>query len=128
MIDFTWRSSLSPGNEQNNRWSMAAAKLNRSFNFPGAKEPAIDAMIAALLAAKSREDFVSAVRALDRVLLSGAYVLPLYHAPKQWVAHWNTLGHSKINPVAGMQLTAWWKKAGADVKAEAKTAPSSTKN
>lgn len=121
MIDFTWGSSLSPGNEQNNRWSMAAADLNRSFNFPGVKEPAVDAMIAALLAAKSREDFVSAVRALDRVLLSGAYVLPLYYPPRQWVAHWNTLGHPKIDPIAGMQITAWWMKTDMDKNATANT-------
>jgi peptide/nickel transport system substrate-binding protein len=127
MIDFTWGSSLSPGNEQNNRWSMAAAGLDRSFNFPGVKEPAVDAMIAALLAAKSREDFVSAVRALDRVLLSGAYVLPLYYPPKQWVAHWNTLGHPKIDPIAGMQITAWWMKTDTDKSAKAKAVPSTTK-
>ena len=66
-----------PGNEQNFRWSQASADTEGSFNFPGAKEPAIDAMIAAMLAAPTREDFVAAVRALDRVLISGYYVVPL---------------------------------------------------
>jgi peptide/nickel transport system substrate-binding protein len=54
-------------------------------------------------------------------------VLPLYHAPKQWVAHWNTLGHPKIDPIAGMQVTAWWKKESTKAKAKVKAAPSATK-
>ena len=57
----------------------------------GVKSPAVDAMIAALLKAKSREDFVAAVRALDRVLISGFYVIPLFHLPAQWVARWETI-------------------------------------
>ena len=49
---------------------------------------AIDAMIAALLRARERADFVAAVRALDRVLISGCYVVPLFYLPEQWVARW----------------------------------------
>ena len=44
-------------------------------------------MIAAILAAKSNEDFVAAVRALDRLLISGFYIVPLYYAPEQWIAY-----------------------------------------
>ena len=43
-------------------------------------------MIDAMLAANTETDFVSAVRALDRVLLSGDYVVPLFYTPRQWVA------------------------------------------
>ena len=89
VIEFPWQSSLSPGNEQNYRWSSAAADTPGSFNFAGVKSPAADAMIKALLAAQSREELVAAVRALDRVLISGHYVLPLYYAPKLWIARWN---------------------------------------
>ena len=38
-------------------------------------------MIAALLRARERDDFVAAVRALDRVLISGCYVVPLFYLP-----------------------------------------------
>ena len=34
------------------------------------------------------EEFVDAVRAFDRVLISGAYAVPLYHVSDDWVAHW----------------------------------------
>ena len=86
MIQFTWGASPSPGNEQYNRWGGKSAEREGSLNYAGAKNPAIDAMIDAMLQAKSREDFTSAVRALDRVLLSQFYVVPLFHAPEQWLA------------------------------------------
>ena len=89
MVRRTWGASLSPGNEQLGRWSSESADRPSSFNYAGAKQPAIDAMIDAMLAARSREDFVAAVRALDRVLISGYYVVPLFYLPEQWVARWN---------------------------------------
>ncbi|MFQ5626287.1 MAG: extracellular solute-binding protein, partial [Methyloligellaceae bacterium] len=79
MIQAFWYASLSPGNEQLFRWSAQSADAQGSFNYAGVRNPAVDAMIAALLAARTRENFVSAVRALDRVLLSGSYVIPLFH-------------------------------------------------
>lgn len=108
MIQNSWGASLSPGNEQSFRWSQAAAGSEGSFNYPGVKSPAVDAMIAALLAAKTRADFVSAVRALDRVLMSGSYVVPLFHAPAQWIAYWRQLQHPAVTPLYGVQIDSWW--------------------
>ena len=65
-------------------------------------------MIDAMLAAKAREDFVSAVRALDRVLMSGHYVIPLFHLPKLWVAHWRQLQHPATAPFSGVDIDTWW--------------------
>jgi len=62
------------------RWGSASASQEGSYNLTGASSPAIDALIATLLAAKTHEDFVTAVRAYDRVLLSGFYIVPFYHA------------------------------------------------
>ncbi|WP_157961703.1 extracellular solute-binding protein [Acuticoccus kandeliae] len=103
-----WPASLSPGNEQTHRWSEAAADVEGSFNYAGAKTPAIDAMIAEMLAATTRERFVDAVHALDRVLLSGIYVVPLYHSPVQWVARSSRLGVPDKQNVAGVKLETWW--------------------
>ncbi len=108
MIRFTWGVSLSPGNEQLNRWSSAAAEIDGSFNYPGAKEPALDAMIQAMLSASSREDFIAAVRAFDRLLISGYYVAPLFFLPEQWIARWTTIEHPQVTPVTGYNLPAWW--------------------
>ena len=108
MIQYFWPVSLSPGNEQSFRWGSDAAKTEGSFNYPGVESEAVDAMIAALLSAKDRDDFVSAVRALDRVLLSGDYVVPLFHLPRQWVAHWRTLKRPEKTPLYGYQIDTWW--------------------
>ena len=112
MIQNTWSSSLSPGNEQLFRWSTTAAKTPGTYNFAGVENPAADAMIQAMLAAKSEGDFVSAVRALDRVLLSGDYVIPLFFIPKQWVAYWTRLQHPEKTPLFGYNVDSWWS-AGA---------------
>jgi len=112
MIRYTWGVSLSPGNEQLNRWSSAAADIDGSFNYPGAKEPALDSLIEAMLSAPSREDFVAAVRAYDRVLISGFYVAPLFYLPGQWVARWTTIERPEVTPVTGYNLPAWWAKPG----------------
>jgi peptide/nickel transport system substrate-binding protein len=108
MIATSWASSLSPGNEQLFRWSSKAAETPGTFNYPGVKSPAADALISAMLSAETREDFTSAVRALDRVLISGDYVIPLFYGPKQWIAHWRRLKHPEAQPLFGFNLESWW--------------------
>jgi peptide/nickel transport system substrate-binding protein len=108
MIQTFWYASLSPGNEQLFRWSIKSADAEGSFNYAGVKNPAVDGMIAALLAAKGRENFVSAVRALDRVLLSGHYVIPLFHKKPQWIARWKMLAHPKATSLYGYRVDTWW--------------------
>jgi peptide/nickel transport system substrate-binding protein len=108
MIQYFWPVSLSPGNEQSFRWGSAAAATEGSFNYPGVESEAVDAMIAALLNAEDRTSFVSAARALDRVLLSGDYVVPLFHLPRQWVAHWRSLQRPQETPLYGYRIDTWW--------------------
>ncbi len=110
MIIGKLRNSLSPGNEQINRWSSASRNLKGSFNFAGAADPAIDAMIKAILDARSDIDFITAVRALDRILISGSYYIPLYHLPEQWVARWSYIKHPTYTPLYGYRLPAWWRE------------------
>jgi len=108
IMPMTYTSSLSPGAEQIMRWGSQARDLDGTFNFAGVADPAIDAMIDALLNARTREDFVTAVRAYDRVLLAGAYVVPLYHQPDQWVARQRDVHHPEATPVYGPQFPTWW--------------------
>ena len=79
MIQNRWDQSLSPGNEQSFYWGSEAADIQGTRNYMGAKDPAIDAMIAAMLEAREHPAFVSAVRALDRTLMSGFYAIPLFN-------------------------------------------------
>jgi len=112
MTMWSWGASASPGNEQLNRWTSRAAATEGSLNLPGVASPAVDAVIDALLAARSREDLVAAARALDRLLVSGFHVIPLFHAPAQWVAHWTRIAHPSTMPKWGWTLPAWWVANG----------------
>jgi len=52
------------------------------------------------------------VRALDRVLISGAYVVPLFHLPEQWVAYWRRLEHPEKTSLNGYLIDTWWVTPG----------------
>ena len=109
-ILFSYSSSLSPGVEQVGRWGSAARDAPGSWNHAGVADPAVDAMIDAMLNARSREDFVDAVRAYDRVLFSGFWVVPLYHQAEQWVARWKRIARPETTPVYGYQIPSWWRE------------------
>jgi peptide/nickel transport system substrate-binding protein len=110
MMIGSWIASPSPGNEQRGRWSSAAADAQGAYNLSGVRSPPVDAMIAAILAAKSNEDFVAAVRALDRLLISGFYIVPLYYSPEQWIAYSAKLGRPDKTPLFGVELSTWWRR------------------
>jgi len=110
MIQARWDESLSPGNEQAFYWSSAAADSNGSRNYMGLKSPAADAMIAALLKAGTREEVVASVRALDRVLMSGSFVVPLFYAPEQWLARWATIERPETTSMHGYIPETWWRR------------------
>jgi len=110
MIQNRWDQSLSPGNEQAFYWGSAAADEPGSRNYMGIHSAAADAMIAALLNARERNAFVAAVRALDRVLMSGIYVIPLYHLSTQWVARWSAIRHPRETSLSGYLPETWWRE------------------
>ncbi|RCW24952.1 peptide/nickel transport system substrate-binding protein [Ciceribacter lividus] len=108
MIIKAYTSSLSPGAEQVNRWGSASKDAQGSFNYAGVADPDIDRMIDALMNARTQEDFQAAVRAYDRLLVAGHYVVPLYHLGEQWVAHWKHIARPEQVPLYGYQLPTWW--------------------
>ena len=110
MIITRFTSSLSPGAEQENRWGSESRDRSGSFNFAGAAEPVLDEAIAALLAAKERDEFENAVRAFDRALISGHYLVPLYHSTKQRVAYRSHLAHPDQLPLYGPWYATWWSR------------------
>jgi peptide/nickel transport system substrate-binding protein len=111
MIQNRWDQSLSPGNEQSFYWGSQAADIPGTRNYMGAKDPAIDALIAALLQARERPAFVSAVRALDRTLMSGFYAIPLFNVAEQWIARWNRIERPTTTALTGYLPETWWQKA-----------------
>ncbi len=103
-----WGQSLSPGNEQRSQWGSAAADIEGGRNFIGIKDPVIDELIEKVIAAADRKSLVTSVRALDRVLQWGHWVIPHWHAKYDRIAYWNKFGRPAITPVQGNQFMAWW--------------------
>ena len=110
MIPSRWDQSLSPGNEQSFYWGSEAADRQGTRNYMGARDPAIDALIAAMLEARERDAFVSAVRALDRTLMSGFYAIPLFNLVEQWIARWNRVERPTTTALTGYLPETWWQK------------------
>jgi len=100
--------SLSPGNEQRSFWGSKSADLEGGRNYIGIKDPAIDALIEKVIAAPDRKSLVTSVRALDRVLQWGHWLIPHWHAKFDRVAYWNKFGRPKVTPIQGNQFLAWW--------------------
>ena len=109
MIPVTWFNSLSPGNEQVLYFGSSGRTVQGTRNYPGIADPAVDAAIQAMLDAKTREDFVAAVHAEDRLLVSGFYMVPFFDAGGQWVARWNTIGRPEAQPLPGFEATTLWR-------------------
>ena len=108
MILGAYASSLSPGYEQFYRWDSQSKDVEGSFNYAGVANPAIDALLDKMLAVRGQEEFTSTVRALDRLLISGHYMIPIYYQPEQWVARWSHLQHPEKTSLVGNQLNTWW--------------------
>ena len=110
MVMQTYTASLSPGIEQIWRWGSRSRDVPGTFNFAGTADPALDAMIDNMLRAVTREEFVDAVRAYDRLLISGHYLVPLYHIDEQWVARWDFIGRPEKPSLYGFRYETWWDK------------------
>jgi microcin C transport system substrate-binding protein len=100
--------SESPGNEQREFWSSAAAKTNGTYNYAGISDPIVDALIELVVAAPTRASLVARTEALDRVLLWGHYVVPQYRLYKDWVASWDRFSHPSTTPKVGFAPGTWW--------------------
>jgi peptide/nickel transport system substrate-binding protein len=108
MILNRWDQSLSPGNEQAFYFGSAAASENGSRNYMGVESPAVDALIDQLIKAKERADVVATTRALDRVLISGFYTVPLFYSPEHWVARWSKVAHPRETSLMGYLPETLW--------------------
>ena len=108
MITSGWGQSESPGNEQRDFWSSAAADRPGSRNLIGLKDPVVDALIDKIVAARDRKSLVTATRALDRVLLWGHYVIPQWHLKFDRIAYWDIFGRPANDPKYGVDFMSWW--------------------
>ncbi len=108
VIVANWPQSLSPGNEQRSFWSSEYADRQGSQNYLGIKDPVVDELVEAVIAAPDRKSLVDRVRALDRVLTWGRWVVPQWHIPYDRIAYWDKFGRPSVVPEMGVQFDTWW--------------------
>jgi microcin C transport system substrate-binding protein len=101
--------STVPGDALRSYFSAQAATLNGSQNLAGISNPAVDALIEIIVAANSRDELVTACRALDRVLRAGQYWVPQWYKASHWVAYWDVFSRPPAKPrfSRGAPET-WW--------------------
>ncbi len=114
-FDMAWYRrgmSLSPGNEQRLYWGSDGVKDPGTRNWMGINSQAVESMIDEILMARSRDEFIAAVRALDRLLTTGRYVIPVWYADHSRIAHRKELNFPERLPIygdwLGFQPDVWW--------------------
>jgi microcin C transport system substrate-binding protein len=110
MILHFWGVTRSPGNEQLYYWGSKFVNEPGSRNYAGINGNAIDALCSKVATAKTRPELIIALHALDRVLLWGHYVIPLYYNNIRFIAYWDKFGHPPFSPEGDTHFMTWWSK------------------
>ncbi|HLO22532.1 MAG TPA: extracellular solute-binding protein [Methyloceanibacter sp.] len=98
-----------PGVELRSYFGSQAAKTDGSLNLAGISDPAVDALIERVIAAKSRDEINTAARALDRVLRAGHYWVPHWYKPSFNIAYWDKFSRPEKKPRYDRGiLDTWW--------------------
>ncbi|MCG2579991.1 MAG: extracellular solute-binding protein [Marinobacter sp.] len=100
--------SDSPGNEQREYWHSSNVDVHGSRNYMGVNDPVVDELVDKVIQAPDREELVNRVRALDRVLLHGHYVIPQWYLPRDRIAYWGYLERPETTPKNGIDIDNWW--------------------
>ncbi len=113
MVVTGYGQSQSPGNEQRDYWTSAAADRKGSRNIIGIKSPAVDALVDAVIYAESQEALTTACRSLDRVLWYGYYIVPNWYLANHRLAYAAKLKHPQTLPLYysyDQWLDTWWSE------------------
>ena len=97
-----------PGSELRSYYGSESADV-RGGNSSGIKNPVVDALIEAIVAAQDLETLQNTTRALDRVLLWNHYAVPAYYKDEAWIAYWNRFAHPERPPIYSLGfVSTWW--------------------
>ncbi|GAB5388053.1 MAG: extracellular solute-binding protein [Alphaproteobacteria bacterium] len=111
-LNFSWGTSLSPGNEQVFYWGSQMADTEGSRNYPGFKSVAIDTLAASIAAQTDRDRLVANVHALDRIIMQSLPMVPLFYYGNDRVAYWPPITRPAKTPVSGVVIETWWVADG----------------
>jgi microcin C transport system substrate-binding protein len=114
MTTIRFPDTNSPGNEMFDMFGSKAADEKGSNNAWGLKDPAVDKLVEALVAATTRKDLVAAARALDRVLMHKHIVVPHWYSSTHRVAYRDRFGIPDKMPLYYQAdpyvISSWWEK------------------
>lgn len=101
--------SSTPGDSLRTFFTSQAAATKGSQNLAGIADPAIDALVDVIVAAKTRAELTAACRALDRVVRAGRYWIPHWYKASHWIAYWDEFAFPDSQPryFRGIPAT-WW--------------------
>ena len=108
MVSYRWTSTLSPGNEQVNFWGTKSAETKGARNYAGIENPAIDALADSIGRSADRQTLVARCHAIDRALMQGYYMIPLFYLGRDLVAYTTDIHRPTTTPIYGMVLESWW--------------------
>lgn len=109
IISRRYSLSATLGEEIRQMWGSEAASQPGSNNLSGIADPAVDALIDAIVSAASRDEMTVAARALDRILRAGHYWVPQWYKATHTVAMWDVFGHPEAPPTHGFAPELhWW--------------------
>ena len=116
LISLRFGDTQSPGIELYDNYASRSAQVNGSGNVIGLKDPAVDALIDAVVASRNRAERLTAVHALDRVLRHGYYIIPHWYSATHRVAWKRGLAWPQRLPLyyqpASWMLESWWLNPG----------------
>jgi microcin C transport system substrate-binding protein len=104
-----------PGADLVAMWGSQSADVEGSNNLIGVKDAAIDAILGEVVASKTRPELVARLRALDRVLRFGYYVVPQYFSSTYRVSYRaGKFEQPEVKPQyyqpEDWVITTWWRK------------------
>ena len=108
MASMIYPGSELPGNELRDYFGCDSAKIEGGGNLAAVCTPATESLINAAVNAQDRDALFAAVRALDRLLLRGWYMVPEYHDTTFKIAYWNRFGRPTTPIRTGFVLDDWW--------------------
>ena len=84
------------------------ADQDYSLNWPNMRDPAVDHLIAAIAAATTYDDYVAAIRALDRVLLWNFYYVPGMTKTRIGAIFWDRFGRPELPDGKPLKREVFW--------------------
>ena len=110
MIISVYPQPLIPSSEQRAYWHSETADTPGSYNYAGIQNPVVDALIGHIEKAKTQDELLTAVHALDRVLYRFLYIIPNWHSPVNRYLVWDHLEFPPVPPLKGTSSRFWWSK------------------